>query len=88
MAGAAGDGAIDVAVWPAGGAVSPAGLGVMEIRLPDGFVVGSASFILALVMGGTLGQYHVSEDMLLELVNEAEAIPTNAWRCVLASWPA
>jgi hypothetical protein len=39
-------------------------------------------------MGGTLGQYHVSEDMLLELVNEAEAIPTNAWRCVLASWPA
>jgi hypothetical protein len=22
------------------------------------------------------------------LVNEAEAISTNAWRCVLASWPA
>ncbi len=22
------------------------------------------------------------------LINEAEAIPTNAWRCVLASWPA
>ena len=22
------------------------------------------------------------------LVNEAKAIPTNAWHCVLASWPA
>ena len=50
-----------------------------------GSLLRSASFILALVMGGTLSQYHASEDMLLELVNGAEAIPTRAWRCVLAS---
>ena len=36
MAGAAAGGAIYVAVCPVGGAVSPAGLGVMEIRLPAG----------------------------------------------------
>jgi hypothetical protein len=39
-----------------------------------GSLLGSASFILALVLGGTLGQYHASEEMVLELVNEAEAI--------------
>jgi len=39
-----------------------------------GALLGSASFILALVLGGTLGQYHASEEMVLELVNEAEAI--------------
>ncbi len=39
-----------------------------------GALLGSASFILALVLGGTLAQYHASEDMVLELVNEAEAI--------------
>jgi len=39
-----------------------------------GSLLGAASFILALVLGGTLGQYHASEEMVLELVNEAEAI--------------
>jgi hypothetical protein len=39
-----------------------------------GSLLGAASFILALVLGGTLSQYHASEDMVLELVNEAEAI--------------
>ena len=39
-----------------------------------GSLLGSASFILALVLGGTLAQYHASEEMVLELVNEAEAI--------------
>jgi len=39
-----------------------------------GALLGAASFILALVLSGTLAQYHASEDMVLELVNEAEAI--------------
>jgi hypothetical protein len=39
-----------------------------------GSLLGAASFILALVLGGTLSQYHASEDMVLELVNEVEAI--------------
>ena len=44
MAGAAGGGANYVAVWPAGGAVSPAGLAVMEIRLLNGLVAGIRHF--------------------------------------------
>ena len=39
-----------------------------------GSLLGAASFILALVLGGTLSQYHASEEMVLELINEAEAI--------------
>jgi len=38
MAGTAGGVANNVAVWPAGGAVSPPGLAVMEIRLLNGLV--------------------------------------------------
>jgi len=47
-----------------------------------GSLLGSAIFILALVLSGTLSQYHPSEIKLPELVNEAVAIPTNAWHCV------
>jgi hypothetical protein len=39
-----------------------------------GALLGAASFILALVMGGTLSEYNDCEGMVLELVNEAEAI--------------
>jgi hypothetical protein len=39
-----------------------------------GSLLGAASFILALVLSGTLGQYHACEEMVLELINEAEAI--------------
>ena len=39
-----------------------------------GSLLGAATFILALVLSGTLSQYHASEEMVLELVNEAEAI--------------
>lgn len=51
MAGAAGSGAIYVAVWPAGAAVSPAGLGVLKIRPPDGLVAGIRQFHLGLGHG-------------------------------------
>jgi hypothetical protein len=58
------------------------------IRPPDGHLAGSRQFhILALVLGGTLNQYNASEEMVLEPVNEAEAIPTNAWCCGWESWP-
>ena len=51
-------------------------------------MLGPASFILALVLGVTLSQYNVCDDMLLELVNDAEAIPMDAWCCGWESWPA
>jgi len=50
------------------------GLELWKFDSLTGSLLGSASFILALVLGGTLAQYHASEDMVLELVNEAEAI--------------
>ena len=47
-----------------------------------GSLLGAATFILALVLSGTLSQYHASEEMVLELVNEAEEVAfrkPNVW---------
>jgi hypothetical protein len=65
MTGAVRGGATYVAVWAVGGVVSPAGLVVMKFDSLTGSLLGSAIFILALVLSGTLSQYIAGKVMPL-----------------------